>query len=339
MTKRSSAEKILLILSAFAAITILPFVYIRWLDGDMVMAFIDGTLVVVTASFFTYVYRTRKVDTAKFALISFLLVAIMYIVAIRGQSHLIWLYPCMIASYYMLPVRPAGIICFIAIILIALILWSVTNTLELLTIIFTLFLTSLFSYIIFNNYRKTNSKLALLASIDPLTSSGNRRALDLKLEKILADQNRESSKVSLLLLDLDHFKKINDNYGHANGDMVLVELVELIKKYSRPLDDLYRYGGEEFIILPLKVDLVDATKVAEKLRALIAKTTFADDISVTVSIGVAQYRAAESAEAWISRADAALYLAKNSGRNRVVVEKKVTEKAIAAKSVEEKTTS
>ena len=336
MTKRSAAEKMLLILSAFAVITISPFVYLRWLDGDMVMAFIDGTLVVVTATFFTFVYRTRQVDTAKLVLSSFFAVAIVTIVAIRGQSHLFWLYPCMIAFYYILPARPAGIICFIAIMLIALILWPVTSTLEFLTITFTLFLTALFAYVIFNNYSKTNSKLALLASIDPLTSSGNRRALDLKLEKILADQNRESSKVSLLLLDLDHFKKINDNYGHANGDIVLVELVELIQKSSRALDALYRYGGEEFIILPLKVDLVEATKIAEKLRSLIAKTTFADDISVTVSIGVAQYRAAESAEAWISRADAALYLAKDSGRNRVVAETEVTEKAIAAKSVEEK---
>ncbi|MBA6389989.1 GGDEF domain-containing protein [Colwellia sp. BRX10-3] len=336
MTKRSAAEKMLLILSAFAVITISPFVYLRWLDGDMLMAFIDGTLVVVTATFFTFVYITRQVDTAKLVLSSFFAVAIVSIVAIRGQSHLFWLYPCMIAFYYILPARPAGIICFIAIMLIALILWPVTSTLEFLTITLTLFLTALFAYVIFNNYSKTNSKLALLASIDPLTSSGNRRALDLKLEKILADQNRESSKVSLLLLDLDHFKKINDNYGHANGDIVLVELVELIQKSSRALDALYRYGGEEFIILPLKVDLVEATKVAEKLRALIAKTTFADDISVTVSIGVAQYRAAESAEAWISRADAALYLAKDSGRNRVVAETEVTEKAIAAKSVEEK---
>jgi diguanylate cyclase (GGDEF)-like protein len=336
MTKRSAAEKMLLILSALAVISISPFVYLRWLDGDMIMVFIDGTLVVVTATFFTFVYRTRQVDTAKFVLSSFLAFAIVSIVAIRGQSHLFWLYPCMIALYYMLAARPAGIICFIAIMLIALILWPVTSTLEFSTIILTLFLTALFAYVIFNNYSKTNSKLALLASIDPLTSSGNRRALDLKLEKILADQNRESSKVSLLLLDLDHFKKINDNYGHANGDIVLIELVELIQKSSRALDALYRYGGEEFIILPLKVDLVEATKVAEKLRALIAKTTFSDDISVTVSIGVAQYRAAESAEAWITRADAALYLAKDSGRNRVVAETEVTEKAIAAKSVEEK---
>jgi diguanylate cyclase (GGDEF)-like protein len=320
MIKRSAAEKMLLIFSAFAAIAIAPFVYIRWLEGDMVMASIDATLVVVTTAFFFFVYRTRKVNTAKLILTCFLTVAIVTIVAIRGQSHLFWLYPGMIAFYYILPARPAGIICFIAIVLIAIILSPATSILELLTIIFTLLLTAIFSYVIFNNYSKTNKQLILLASIDPLTASGNRRALDKKLERIIADQKRGLSDVSLLLLDIDHFKKINDHYGHANGDMVLVELVELIQRYTRPLDATYRYGGEEFVILPLKVALAEAKIVADKLRELIANSTFADNIALTVSIGVAQYREGETAEAWIKRADAALYLAKDSGRNRVVTE-------------------
>ncbi|MBA6290597.1 GGDEF domain-containing protein [Colwellia sp. MB3u-4] len=327
MTKRSAAEKMLLTFSALAAIAISPFVYLRWLDGDMVMASIDAALVVVTAVFFVFVYFTRKVNTAKLAFTIFLSLAIVTIVVIRGQSHLFWLYPAIISFYYILPVRPASIICFIAIMVIAITLLPITGTLEFLTISLTLSLTAVFSYIIFDNYDKTNSKLALLASIDPLTSSGNRRALDQTLENIIADQKRAASNVSLLLLDLDHFKKINDDYGHANGDIVLVELVALIQKHSRSMDALYRYGGEEFIILPLKVDVTEAKQVAEKLRALVEKTTFSDDIPVTVSIGIAQYRQGETAEAWISRADAALYLAKDNGRNCVVVEKIVAEKA------------
>ena len=326
MTKRSAAEKMLLTFSALAAIAISPFVYLRWLDGDIVMASIDAALMVVTAVFFVFVYCTRKVNTAKLAFTIFLSLAIVTIVAIRGQSHLLWLYPAIISFYYILPARSAGIICFIAIMVIAITLFPTSSTLEFLTICFTLSLTAVFSYIIFDNYEKNNSKLALLASIDPLTSSGNRRALDLTLENILADQKRTASNVSLLLLDLDHFKKINDDYGHTNGDIVLVELVTLIKKHSRSMDALYRYGGEEFILLPLNINLAEAKRVAEKLCALIAESTFVDDIAVTVSIGVAKYRADETAEAWISRADAALYLAKDSGRNCVVVEKAVAEK-------------
>jgi diguanylate cyclase (GGDEF)-like protein len=321
MKKRSSAEKMLLIFSAFAAITISPFVYLRWLDGDIVMASIDAALTLATIGFFVFVYCTRKVNTAKLTLAIFLSIAIVTIVAIRGQSHLFWLYPSMIAFFYMLSARSAGIICFVAIMLIAITLFPTSSTLEFLTINFSLFLTAVFAYVIFDNYNKNNNKLTLLASIDPLTLSGNRRALDIKLEKILIHQKRAYSNVSLLLLDVDHFKKINDKYGHTSGDKLLVELVALIQKHSRSLDDLYRYGGEEFILLPLNLNLAEAQRVAEKLCALIAQSTFVDDIAVTVSIGVAKYRADETALAWISRADAALYLAKDSGRNCVVAEK------------------
>jgi diguanylate cyclase (GGDEF)-like protein len=327
MKKRSASEKMLLIFSAFAAITISPFVYLRWLDGDMVMASIDAIMVFVTTFFFVFVYRSRKVKTAQLMLCGFLAVTIVTTVAIRGQSHFFWLYPSMIAFFYMLSARSAGIICFVAIILISITLFPTSSTLEFLTINFSLFLTAVFSYVVFDNYSKTNNQLTLLASSDPLTLSGNRRSLDIKLEKILVHQKRAYSNVSLLLLDVDNFKKINDNYGHAIGDKVLVELVALIQKHSRSLDDLYRYGGEEFILLPLNVNLAEAKRVAEKLCALIAASTFADNIAVTVSIGVAKYRADETAEAWISRADAALYLAKDSGRNCVVVEKVVAEKA------------
>jgi diguanylate cyclase (GGDEF)-like protein len=327
MIKRSAAERMLLVFSACSAITISPFVYLRWLDGDMVMVSIDAIMVSIATFFFFFVYFSRKVKTAQLMLCGFLAIAIVTTVAIRGQSHFFWLYPSMIAFFYMLSARAAGIICFVAIMLIAITLFSISSTLEFLTITFSLFLTAVFAYVIFDNYSKTNSKLTLLASIDPLTLSGNRRALDIKLEKILINQQRVYSNVSLLLLDVDYFKKINDNYGHASGDKVLVELVALIQKHSRSLDDLYRYGGEEFILLPLNVDLAEAKWIAEKLCALIAESTFVDDIAVTVSIGVAKYRVDEPAEAWISRADAALYLAKNSGRNCVAVEKAVEKKA------------
>jgi diguanylate cyclase (GGDEF)-like protein len=326
MTNRSAAEKMLLIFSAFAAITISPFVYLRWLDGDIVMASIDAALTLATTGFFVFVYYTRKVNTAKLTLAIFLSIAIVTIVAIRGQSHLFWLYPSIIAFFYMLSARSAGSICFVTIMLIAITLFPTSSTLEFLTINFSLFLTVVFAYVIFDNYSKTNSKLTLLASIDPLTLSGNRRALDIKLKKILIHQKRAYSDVSLLLLDVDYFKKINDNYGHASGDKVLIELVALIQKHSRSLDDLYRYGGEEFILLPLNLNLTEAKRVAEKLCALIAQSTFVDNIAVTVSIGVAKYRADETALTWISRADEALYLAKDSGRNCVVAEKAMAEK-------------
>lgn len=323
MNDRSAAEKMLLVLCAFAVIAISPFIYMRWIDGDTVMALIDAFIVLVMSVFFVFFYRNKKVAIAKIIFASFLAIVIVVTVDLRGQPHLYWLYPAMIAFYYILSARAAGVICFIAITCIAIIIFKSTSALELLTITFTLSLTAGFAYVIFNNHSKTNQKLALLASVDPLTSSGNRRALNKKLVKVLADQERAASDISLFLLDVDHFKKVNDNYGHAKGDQVLIELVELIKSHTRALDSLYRYGGEEFIVLPLSVNLLAAKVIAEKLRKKVAETTFSNGILVTISIGVAQYRAEETAESWISRADTALYLAKNGGRNQVVTEQAI----------------
>ena len=254
---------------------------------------------------------------------NFLAAAIVTIVAIRGQSQLFWLFPSMISFFYILPERPAGVICGIAISLIGIILFPITGVVEFLTMMFTLVLTAVFSYVIFSNNHKTNEKLTLLARVDPLTAAGNRRALDTKLADVLADQQRQASTMSLLLLDLDLFKKINDEHGHAAGDQILVEAASLLKQHTRALDAVYRYGGEEFIIVPLKADLAAARIIAEKLRSIIANHKYITDIALTVSVGVAQYRAGETAESWIARADAALYIAKATGRNCVITETEI----------------
>ncbi|AZQ86016.1 diguanylate cyclase [Colwellia sp. Arc7-635] len=318
MVKRTQSEIMLLILSAISAIIISPFVYYRYIDGDVIVAFVDALIILALGIFFVFVYKTRKIATAKMILAIFLVIAIVLAVSIRGQSHLYWLYPAIIAFYYTLPERIAGVICLIAITLIALHISSTLSHINFFTIVMSLLLTTIFSYTIFSNYRKTNEKLALLATIDPLTLSGNRRALNIKLSEILADQQRQASDVSLLLLDLDLFKRVNDQHGHAVGDQVLVEVTQVLRSNTRALDALFRYGGEEFVIVPLKVDLAAALIVAEKLRLLVAQHKYVNDLKITISIGVAQYRVGETAEAWIARADAALYKAKDAGRNKVM---------------------
>lgn len=318
MIKRTQSEVMLLVLSAISALFISPFVYFRYIDGDLIVAFVDTLIILALGIFFIFVYKTRKIATAKMVLAIFLAIAIVLAVSIRGQSHLYWLYPAIIAFYYTLPERSAGIICLIAITMIALQISPILSHIDFFTIVMSLLLTTIFSYTIFSNYRQTNEKLALLATIDPLTFSGNRRALNIKLSDILADQQRQASDVSLLLLDLDLFKRVNDQHGHAVGDQVLVEVTQVLRSNTRALDTLFRYGGEEFVIVPLKVDLASGMIVAEKLRLLVAQHQYVNDLKITISIGVAQYRVGETAEAWVARADAALYKAKDAGRNKVM---------------------
>jgi diguanylate cyclase (GGDEF)-like protein len=159
--------------------------------------------------------------------------------------------------------------------------------------------------------------LRVKATTDPLTGLHNR----LKLTPILADEikraDRYDTPLSLVLFDIDHFKKINDTHGHLSGDHVLMQLSRVVQKLIRSNDLLARWGGEEFLILLPGADALMAFQAAEKLREAIARTSFDGIGSVTCSFGVAQYAPGDASDALIAHADAALYLAKNGGRNQV----------------------
>jgi len=156
-----------------------------------------------------------------------------------------------------------------------------------------------------------------LATTDPLTGLPNRRALDECLQAALAAAQRHGEPVSVALIDVDHFKRVNDRYGHAAGDRVLVQLGHRLAADLRASDRLGRWGGEEFLLVSGHTPLAAALELAERLRASVAGFSFGHGEPVTVSVGVAQVRQGDDAERLLERADAALYRAKDAGRNRV----------------------
>jgi len=161
------------------------------------------------------------------------------------------------------------------------------------------------------------------ANRDPLTGLYNRRYLDATLEREMARSKREGLPLSLMLIDIDHFKQVNDTYGHQAGDEVLKRLAGILCENARSEDIACRYGGEEFLLLQPKMPLAMARERAEQWRAAFAAMTvpFGDlRIQTTLSIGVAAYPGhGKSADELIECADRALYLAKSAGRNRVRV--------------------
>ena len=162
------------------------------------------------------------------------------------------------------------------------------------------------------------SRLNLLAATDPLTGLANRR-LTLQLLDQLARDCRLDFAPVVMLCDLDHFKQINDGWGHAMGDQVLVAVASALRASTRDADTVARWGGEEFlIVLPATRDL-DATELAERLRARVESLQVADrhqcPVPVTLSIGIAPLAANETGSSWLKRADEALYRAKAEGRN------------------------
>jgi diguanylate cyclase (GGDEF)-like protein len=160
-----------------------------------------------------------------------------------------------------------------------------------------------------------------VAMVDSLTELPNRRGLDDAFARQLMRSLREQQPVSLLMVDVDHFKKLNDTHGHLIGDDVLKRLARILRHHVRPHDLVARYGGEEFALLLPNTDIDTALMIGERLRTAIDDPRTEDAWRhlppATVSIGVSAARSSISLSELISQADAALYRAKQGGRNRV----------------------
>jgi len=163
-------------------------------------------------------------------------------------------------------------------------------------------------------------KIKQKVSIDSLTRVDNRRAFDAKIKQEFASFKRYGNKSSMIMIDIDHFKMVNDTYGHRTGDGVLRVVAGIIKKEIRDIDSLARYGGEEFAVILPHTALSPALEVAERLRAKVEESRFSykgKQFSVTISLGVGEIQEDDALEAFIQRVDTALYTAKNAGRNQV----------------------
>ncbi len=170
--------------------------------------------------------------------------------------------------------------------------------------------------------RQVEDALSRAARSDPLTGLMNRRAMMERFEYQLSHYQRNRIPFAVLMGDIDHFKHINDTYGHAEGDRVLVSIAKSIKENLRSQDLLARWGGEEFLILLPDTDLEGGITVAEKIRLQIAQSGFRREkkgLALTISFGVACYKTDQSIDDCVKAADAALYRAKQAGRNRVEI--------------------
>ena len=164
-------------------------------------------------------------------------------------------------------------------------------------------------------------ELERLANFDSLTGLHNRRAILRRLDEEIKRASRYKEELCLLMLDIDHFKNVNDQYGHLSGDEVLQEVATLVQQNIRDTDTTGRYGGEEFITILPETNLSSALNVAERTRKLIATSEMKDSernvFNITVSQGLSSYKPGDDGYSLISRADDALYRAKENGRNRV----------------------
>lgn len=180
------------------------------------------------------------------------------------------------------------------------------------------------SYLVYHSFRRLEQQ----SHTDPMTGLVNRRGLFRQLEVLLAMSRRESRPISLLLVDIDHFKEVNDRWGHQVGDEVLRQLAHMLRYGVREMDLVARFGGEEFLIVLPGIDAATAAEIGERIRGDVASTSLlippelvvekpGPALRISISVGVGEIGASEEVDKAISRVDKALYQAKDQGRNRV----------------------
>ncbi len=318
LSKRSKEEVVLLMLCSLSIPSILPFGVYRLFQHNWISAIVDLLIVSGILCVMIFVWRTRRIRVAGIVVTVFYSMGMLVSVYLKGQPLVYWAYPTMIAAFFILRAKEALAINTVSLLCLIGILHPVMTVLNLSTLVVTLVLINLFSYIFSDRTSLQHFELNQQAENDFLTGVGNRRAFNRQLQAICAKQELQGD-TCLLILDLDHFKRINDQFGHMVGDQVLKQFCAIIRSRIRATDNFFRYGGEEFVAIANGADSIAAARFAEELRVMIETAHILPNYQVTVSIGVAKRQIDEGAEAWFQRADAMLYAAKLSGRNAVRV--------------------
>lgn len=301
-----------------------PYAIYRLYTGNLVVGIAD--LVIVLSAIFAVGYAWRTGDTVKpgqFLALIFCIGAGVVSISL-GVNGLFWVYPLLVFIFFLVSARRAVVFLLILLFSLAMVhlLWPslvFTNHYQMTSFIVTAFVCSFFAYVFAYRTQLQRNELKLLASIDSLTGASNRHTLNQELEQAVQLKQKMQSRFGVILFDLDLFKQINDNYGHKVGDETLIELVPIIKAMIRQTDKVFRFGGEEFLVLVRDIEPNNLLPLAEKIRLGVEqKLRLPDGKAVTLSAGVAMLQDNEQWEAWLHRADMALYQAKHNGRNQVV---------------------
>ncbi len=295
-----------------------PFAIAQYLEGKALLGALIGTVAVYNIMVVYFLARKDHYLLNGWGLLISASGAVLYSSHLNGMIGILWAFPLAAAFFFLLKWRHAVIGVLIFIIAEAEIALSTVEGALTIRVLATLFLTAFVMAAFAWLLEQQQADLYRLATTDALTGCGNRMKLNDALAEAAYAKHRYESTYSLIVLDVDHFKRINDSIGHSGGDEVLTRFAECLRSRLRLSDHVYRYGGEEFMVLLPNTRLKDAVHVAEDLRLAVASTHFGAYASVTISAGVAQLKEGESWDNWMTRADQALYQAKSDGRNRVV---------------------
>ncbi|PKM05905.1 MAG: GGDEF domain-containing protein [Gammaproteobacteria bacterium HGW-Gammaproteobacteria-4] len=310
---------VITLVGGMALFVISPFAAYRFATGAMLHGVLDLLVVLAILAAVSFAWRTGN-SRWPGVVLSILSVVFTCTTAILPDAvGLHWFYAALMASYLLMATSEASALMLAALTVLVLHGGAFHSRMHMLTFVTSALLVSLFAMVFRWRADAQHRQLELLATLDPLTGCSNRRAMDRELLIAVKAHARTRTPFALAMLDLDHFKIVNDKYGHEAGDQVLIELTRLLRMHTRHGDRLFRFGGEEFVLLLPGVDDALLFAVCDKLRRVVAESLNYAGHPVTLSIGVAALRPGEDWQSWLLRADKALYAAKQAGRNRVQV--------------------
>lgn len=310
-------QRIVVWLASVSGIIVLPFsvnnlIHQRWFVGTASLV----VLAILTSNAVALKHERKPVLPIILlapACIGFLITCFIR----QGLIAAFWCYPTVVLFYFLLKPHQARVVNILILAIVVPVAGTLLPTEWATRFGATLAGVSVTSAIFVHLIHLQQQELRQMATLDPLTQVNNRLQLDLVLRAAQARYRRSQTPATLVALDIDHFKQINDRFGHAAGDLVLKQIATLLRTRLRATDTIFRTGGEEFLVLLELTPLGPAVEVAEQLRRRVADAQLLAEAPVTISLGVAQLEPDESLDTWIQRSDALLYHAKQTGRNRV----------------------
>ncbi|MHA6493967.1 GGDEF domain-containing protein [Pseudomonas borbori] len=316
---------IITLMGLIGVVGITPYAVYRLLQGNLLVGVADTIIVLSTTAAVIYAWRTGNTEKPGIFLATVFTVGSTLVAINLGVNGVFWIYPLVLFNFFM--VTPGKAVIATLLVLVSLVTHAVLvpgtvfqSTYQMTSFLVTSLMAGLLAFIFAYRTRSQREQLQLLAIQDPLTGARNRRSMNEELKIAASIHRRHGNNYGILVMDLDHFKLINDNFGHQAGDRVLTAFVNLIKKSSRQEDRLFRFGGEEFLMLLPSTDKPGLLAAAEHLQQQLRLHLQGPGGPVTMSIGGSILRDGEHWESWLQRADQRLYRAKSAGRNCSIIE-------------------
>lgn len=311
--KRTDKETMVMGVCAAYALIVAAFAVIRMVNQDWMLAAVDGVLVGFAVYIGLHVKNTRQTYGATHALSIIALLGVVASVYIKGFVQVYWIYPAVILFYYLIAPRTATVLSVMLMIAVVVLIRDMP-ALTLITIVGSYAITSFFSYMFSTQTLATNEQLRLMATEDMLTGISNRRAFFETIESI------ETSHISAsaVMLDIDHFKKVNDLLGYQKGDDILNDTVDILDNQVSTDDLLFRLGGAKFAVVCPNKNFDHAYQAAARIHAAFNESHLYHENGVSLSMGVAQKKANESTTEWLKQLNSAVFKAKKTGKNRII---------------------